>query len=157
MNVWLLFISASAWVLKNCQFLLISTSTCVIPFKESNTFGMTIDKHTIFETSNPLTESVKNLPGITYESRVLGHFQNPELFHSPASLPKLTPSPDVKNRSHLSSINNKPLVLNISNPRFPPINSSKSTTTNDFSGLWVSCWFCYYDIYYILHLYSRTG
>ncbi|CAH8522412.1 unnamed protein product [Schistosoma bovis] len=97
---------------------------------------MTIDKHTIFETSNPLTESVKNLPGITYESRVLGHFQNPELFHSPASLPKLTPSPDVKNRSHLSSINNKPLVLNISNPRFPPINSSKSTTTNDFSGLW---------------------
>ncbi|CAH8513390.1 unnamed protein product [Schistosoma haematobium] len=103
---------------------------------ESNTFGMTIDKHTIFETSNPLTESVKHLPGITYESRVLGHFQNPELFHSPVSLPKLTPSPDVKNRSHLSSINNKPLVLNISNPRFPPINSSKSTTTNDFSGLW---------------------
>ncbi|KAK4469450.1 hypothetical protein MN116_007001 [Schistosoma mekongi] len=113
------------------------------PSKEPNTFRMTIDKHSVFETSNPLTESVKNLPGTAFESRIPSHLQNGELFHSTKLLPKLTPSPNIRNRSHLSSINNKPLVLSVTSSRFqsdtlftmPPLDSSKSVTANNLAGL----------------------
>ncbi|KAH8860523.1 NAD-dependent protein deacetylase SRT1 [Schistosoma japonicum] len=114
------------------------------PSKEPNTFRMTIDKHSVFETSNPLSESVNNLPGTAFESRILSHLQNGGLFHSSKLLPKLTPSPDIKNRFHLSSINNKPLVLSVTSSRFqsdalsttPPLDSSKSVTADDFTGFW---------------------
>ncbi|KAH8860522.1 NAD-dependent protein deacetylase sirtuin-6 [Schistosoma japonicum] len=119
---------------------------CVMytPSKEPNTFRMTIDKHSVFETSNPLSESVNNLPGTAFESRILSHLQNGGLFHSSKLLPKLTPSPDIKNRFHLSSINNKPLVLSVTSSRFqsdalsttPPLDSSKSVTADDFTGFW---------------------
>ncbi|CAH8524284.1 unnamed protein product [Heterobilharzia americana] len=82
-------------------------------------------------------------PQNTCTNRIPNHLQNGEPLHSNIPLPKLTPSPQIKIRSHLSSINNKPFITNTTNSTFqssrlfptPPLISSKSTTNDDVGGL----------------------
>ncbi|CAH8840277.1 unnamed protein product [Trichobilharzia szidati] len=89
----------------------------LISSKESSTipdaFQTSIDKQNLFETSNSLTEGVTNLPGNVFTSRVANHYQNGEQLHcATIPLPKLIPSPAIRNRSHLSSLSNKALIIN---------------------------------------------
>nr|CAH8840670.1 unnamed protein product [Trichobilharzia regenti] len=80
-------------------------------------FNTSIDKQSLFETSNSLTEGVTNFPGNVFTSRVVNQYQNGKQLHSATVPPRppppmLIPSPEIRNRSHLSSLSNKPLIIN---------------------------------------------